>query len=357
MADKHTPHPGGQDDANPAPDVQQSASNSSVAKKALECRLDRTRPCFLDLPAEIRNEIYHWTLLVAPTGPPPPFEVIKRVPEKMFARVSVNMSRTIRRFEARYAENVLELTESDFVHFTGSRHLEPCSMAQWKPVGTMDPPVLVKAIEGGGLTPGLLAVNKHVNAEAAPFMYARNKFKVEDCVTRRNALQRFVEVIGPRNAAYISHLRLVCIADCSLPRNVDLNQPEWIQWIQAMNHSELVVGDPLHKTLLAMTSLETVEFKFTRRWFGDHVDTDGAAMKIFGLIREWLDTIAAKKGDSQALERIKLFTWDTRRIKESDQSEELRSFLERVLAARRLQPNASSRVLALVEDLNGWNLD
>ncbi|KKY27539.1 hypothetical protein UCDDS831_g00745 [Diplodia seriata] len=340
MADKHTPHPGGQGVANPAPDVQQSASNSSVAEKAREYRLDRTRPCFLDLPPEIRNEIYHWTLLVAPTGPPPPLPLMKRVPDKMFSRVSVNMSRTIRKFEANYAEKVLEMTESDFVHFTGSRHLEPCSMAQWNPVGTMDPPVLVKAIEGGGLTPGLLAVNKQVNSEAAPFLYARNKFKVEDCVTRRNALQRFVEVIGPCNASYITHLRLVCIADCSLPRNVDLNQPEWIQWIQTKNHSELIVGDPLDKTLLAMTSLETMEFKFTRRWFGDHVDTDGAAMKIFSLIREWLDATAAREGDSQALERLKLFTWDTHRIAESDKSDELRSFLERVIATSRLQLNA-----------------
>lgn len=220
----------------------------------------------------------------------------------------------IRVREKQIARREREATEADYVYIVG--RAESLRFKDWKSLGgnTTDG-ILVKPIKSGGLVPGLLALNRAINAEAAPFLYACNKFKFQDTVEQANCLQLFVEIIGLRNAANIEHVRLVnpgrlCDVDTSMDQ-IDFTHKE---------------------PLLAMEKLKTLEIRLYDRWGRRSIDAGDMAMIIYGTIHSWLEAVAATEGKVEALERVKALSWDASDFfAERDHSEELKHWLEECL--------------------------
>lgn len=172
--------------------LAQHATNSLTSKKrktsttskspqgSSNARSDPTKLCFLDLPGEVRNEVYAHVLLIANVG-----------------------------------------------HDEGVRSLQPC--VSFAITGLMSPGwrglLLIKGFAPvaneslavkhiSGLTPGLLRASRQIHHEAASFLYGRDEFWIHG--TPLDSLDSLVDTIGPTNSSYMRHLK-VSVWSCGGP--------------------------------------------------------------------------------------------------------------------------------------------
>lgn len=230
--------------------LAQHATNSLTSKKrktsttskkpqgSSNARSDPTKLCFLDLPGEVRNEVYAHVLLLANVG----YHEGISSPQLW---VSFAMSGLI---SLGYCEVLL--------------------LMGFEPVA--NEAFVVKHISG--LTPGLLRASKQIHHEAASFLYSRIEINIHG--TPLDSVDSLVDIIGPTNSSYIRHLNF-SVSSCGGP---DLSSSLW------------------YNSFVGFANLTSLKFKKTLVCNEDQMPT-----YVYEIVRMWVNAGALARDKALAM--------------------------------------------------------